>query len=56
MGHSTTKTTEEHYGRIRNDHALDDIEKARGEPDRFEAGSERADDGVRVKRAPSLRS
>jgi integrase len=28
MGHSTTKTTEEHYGRIRNDRALDDIEKA----------------------------
>jgi hypothetical protein len=28
MGHSTTKTTEEHYGPIRNDRALDDIEKA----------------------------
>jgi hypothetical protein len=28
MGHSTTKTTEEHYGRIKGDRALDDIEKA----------------------------
>jgi integrase len=28
MGHSTTKTTEEHYGRIRSDRAQDDIEKA----------------------------
>jgi hypothetical protein len=28
MGHSTTKTTEGHHGRIRNDRALDEIEKA----------------------------
>lgn len=29
MGHATTKTTEEHYGRISNDRATHDIEKAR---------------------------
>ena len=28
MGHATTKTTEEHYGRISNDRAISDIEKA----------------------------
>ena len=28
MGHATTKTTEEHYGRISNDRAIGDIEKA----------------------------
>jgi hypothetical protein len=27
MGRSTTKTTEEHYGRISSDRAIDDIEK-----------------------------
>jgi hypothetical protein len=27
MGHSTTKTTEENYGRIRSDRAIGDIEK-----------------------------
>lgn len=28
MGHATTKTTEEHYGRISNERAIGDIEKA----------------------------
>jgi hypothetical protein len=28
MEHSTTKTTDEHYCHIRNDRALDDIERA----------------------------
>jgi hypothetical protein len=28
MGHATTKTTEGHYGRISNDRAINDIEKA----------------------------
>ena len=35
MGHATTETTEQHYGSISNDRAINDIEKAwesRSEP------------------------
>ena len=35
MGHATTKTTEEHYGRISNDRAISDIGERVAEDDSF---------------------